>query len=103
MPMNRALYPADWDAIAREVKEAADWTCAECGRECYRPGESCDDRRRVLTVHHRDGNPPSCERPNLVALCPACHNRADVAMRVRHRRERRQREQEAAGQERMAI
>lgn len=43
MPMNRKLYPADWDAIARQIKDAAGWTCQECGKPCIRPGESRDD------------------------------------------------------------
>jgi len=40
MPMNRKLYPPNWDAIARAVKENAGWTCQTCGRPCRRPGES---------------------------------------------------------------
>lgn len=40
MPMNRALYPANWEAIALEIKTAANWTCTQCGRPCRRPGES---------------------------------------------------------------
>lgn len=38
--MNRKLYPKNWEAIARQIKEAADWTCQQCGRPCRRPGES---------------------------------------------------------------
>jgi hypothetical protein len=33
MPMDRSLYPADWDDIARAVKERACWKCEECGVE----------------------------------------------------------------------
>ncbi|OUC11582.1 MAG: hypothetical protein B0A82_26885 [Alkalinema sp. CACIAM 70d] len=40
MPMDRTLYPRDWDTIARSIKDAANWTCVECGRPCRRPGES---------------------------------------------------------------
>jgi 5-methylcytosine-specific restriction endonuclease McrA len=40
MPMNRKLYPKNWDAIAYVVKEKANWTCEECGRPCRRIGES---------------------------------------------------------------
>jgi len=43
MPMNRALYPKNWDAIARSIKESANWTCKGCGRPCRRPGESVED------------------------------------------------------------
>ena len=38
--MNRKLYPKNWEAIAREIKEAANWTCQGCDRPCRRPGES---------------------------------------------------------------
>lgn len=33
MPMDRSRYPADWDDIARAVKERAGWKCEECGVE----------------------------------------------------------------------
>ena len=35
MPMNRILYPSDWNAIARRVKEEAGWMDAE-QEECMR-------------------------------------------------------------------
>lgn len=34
MPMNRKLYPANWEAIAQAVKDSANWECSECGRKC---------------------------------------------------------------------
>ena len=40
MPMNRKLYPDDWEEIAFKVKDSAQWICAECGRPCRKPGES---------------------------------------------------------------
>lgn len=43
MPMNRADYPDNWEAIALSVKTAANWTCQNCGRPCRCPGESDDD------------------------------------------------------------
>jgi len=39
MPMDRKRYPKNWDAIALTVKLAANWTCQECGRPCFKPGE----------------------------------------------------------------
>ena len=38
--MNKANYPDNWDAIARAVKERANWHCEDCARPCRRPGES---------------------------------------------------------------
>jgi hypothetical protein len=50
MPMDRSLYPKDWDAIARSIKDAADWKCQQCDRPCRRPGETreqLEDRIRL--------------------------------------------------------
>ena len=77
MPMNRALYPANWGEIASAIKKAAAWHCQWCGKACYQPGERVVTRRLVLTVHHLDGNPGNCDAGNLVALCAPCHLRAD--------------------------
>ena len=43
MPMNRALYPPNWEAIALAIKTEVNWTCEECGRPCRQTGESIDD------------------------------------------------------------
>lgn len=43
MPMNRALYPKNWEAIALAIKTEVTWICEECGRPCRRPGESDGD------------------------------------------------------------
>lgn len=103
MPMDKSLYPEDWDAIALAVKEAADWICQQCGRPCRRASESLDDfalrirsstweadlletaindedsepirraQRFCLTVAHLDQNPSNNDRSNLKALCTGCH------------------------------
>ena len=93
MPMDRSLYPKDWDTIAREVKEAAGWKCQECDRPCRMPGESfaafqvrhaahflVDEKpgQHVLTVAHLDHVPANCDRSNLRALCTVCHCRYDL-------------------------
>jgi hypothetical protein len=43
MPMDRTLYPDDWEAIAFRIKTAANWTCQQCQRPCRRPGETVDE------------------------------------------------------------
>lgn len=94
MPAKAHLYPADWRLIATVVKEAANWTCQECGKPCYRPDDGMKrlDRAMVLTVHHIDHNPANCEHTNLIALCAPCHLRADAkyhaqnALRTRARK-----------------
>ena len=43
MPIIRARYPKDWNAIAFQVKAEAQWCCEQCRRPCRRPGESVED------------------------------------------------------------
>jgi hypothetical protein len=95
MPMIRARYPANWQAIALGVKEKADWCCQECGRRCQRPDESMAQlrsrigkarpRQYLLTVAHLDQNPANCDDDNLKALCTVCHLRYDRQFRARQR------------------
>lgn len=40
MTWDRSLYPDNWEQIAHDVKQAANWHCEECGRPCRKPGES---------------------------------------------------------------
>ena len=73
--MERHRYPADWDAIARRVKERAGWRCEHCGHP-HDPQAG-----RTLTVHHLDGQPANCAPENLVALCQRCHLRIQARYR----------------------
>ena len=102
MPMIRARYPKDWEIIALQVKEDANWICEQCQRPCRCPNESPADlfkrvlrwrpdfkpaefyaapRRYLLTVAHLDQRPGNCERENLKALCVVCHLRHDRQFR----------------------
>lgn len=88
MPMQRDLYPDDWEAIALAVKEAADWHCQVCEKQCYRPTDEVQgakDARLILTVAHLDHDPPNCVTENLMAMCSVCHNRYDAPMRASRR------------------
>lgn len=87
--MNKAAYPDNWPEIAKRVKEAARWQCQQCGRQCYRPGEPCPDRSRILTVHHINHIPSDCSPDNLIALCAPCHLRADAQHHARNARRTR--------------
>lgn len=115
MPMNRKLYPANWEAIALAIKNEANWTCQECDRPCRRPGESerslflritenqnwvgdlFDDRgnlklvRFTLTTAHVNHDPwnPDAE---LRAWCSVCHCRYDLKSMPRKRQIRLERE-----------
>lgn len=54
MPMNRKLYPKNWDEIALQVKTKANWTCEECKRPCRRPGEDDSDLIERIQTNHPD-------------------------------------------------
>ena len=81
MPMERWRYPDDWEKRAREVKEAARWSCRRCGKKCRKPGEPFDTQRRTLTAAHVDHDPENKDA-RLTALCVPCHLRYDNRARV---------------------
>lgn len=83
---HRGAYPASWRAIAQRVRAAAGercirchhfndagvaaWDVGACDSQCaHRP----DGSRRVLTVHHLDGDKSNSRWWNLLALCQVCH------------------------------
>ena len=115
MPMQRDLYPPDWEAIALAKRNSTDWKCEHCGKECRRPGESplefmeriatnrlseCPvvreyteyPRRFTLTVGHLDQNPQNNAPENLAALCAPCHLRHDHPHRLANRRRKQERQ-----------
>lgn len=91
--LHRWLYPEDWPAVARSIKEACGWRCLQCGKQCRRPGEMWLGWEYQLTVAHLD----QCyDGPvvNAAALCVACHLKHDApygwVARRRHAYIRRQ-------------
>ena len=89
MPYNKALYPKDWDGIALDVKERADWKCQFCGKQCRRPGEPFDTHKRTLTVAHMNHKPMDINPENLKALCAPCHLRYDAQHHAETRKAKR--------------
>ena len=114
MPMDRRLYPENWDELALQIKTEANWCCTECGRPCRQPGESLDEAiariersnhpkvselwdvvedaepvarlgRFKLTVAHLDHEPGNCDLNNLKALCAPCHGTYDLKQMGRKR------------------
>ena len=88
MPMERERYPADWKKIATAVKEAADWRCQMCGKQCRRPGEQFDTHRNTRTVAHLNHTPEDVRSENLMAMCAPCHLRYDAKQHAESRRKR---------------
>lgn len=92
-PDFRGEYPEGWAELATDVKVRAGWRCIRCHHPdhpatCRRLGvprgtlpcdEQCahprlgDGLRRVLTVHHFDGDKGNTRWWNLLALCQVCH------------------------------
>lgn len=89
MPMQRELYPKNWDEIARTIKDRAGWKCEVCGKQCRKPGEPFDTHRRTLTVAHLDHDPANCADENLKAMCAKCHLRYDAQQHAETRRRNR--------------
>lgn len=101
---NRHLYPSNWEAIALEIKQNANWICQGCAKPCRRPKESIQafisrtfdtvnaeeaiayPQRYCLTVAHLDHTPPNCDYSNLRALCSVCHLRYDKDHHVKSRK-----------------
>jgi 5-methylcytosine-specific restriction endonuclease McrA len=75
---HKERYPEDWEEIALEVKEKADWTCSKCGLVCFPSDVKYNQDKSLramltLTVHHADYDPSNNHPDNLIPLCSACH------------------------------
>lgn len=89
MPMQRALYPADWPAISRRIREREGDTCKFCGVANRAPVVSQRTGRSyriVLTVAHLNHDPADNRDENLAALCQPCHLRYDAQLHATHAR-----------------
>lgn len=117
--MNRSLYPEDWEARARRLKQQNNWHCQACDRPCLLPSETfldflircqftvgeaiaaiLDERgntdpdkevRFVLTTAHPNHDPENVDA-ELRAWCAPCHCRYDLAQLGRKRMLKRERE-----------
>jgi hypothetical protein len=114
MPMDRKLYPKNWEEIARLVKTQSNWTCELCGKIRRRPGERLalfckriNEWRAVANkpqsftltcAHYPDRDPANCTRDNLIALCAPCHLTIDSRQHAQSRVTNRIEQQEAEGQ-----
>jgi hypothetical protein len=55
----------EWKAISLQIRTEAEMSCERCGQK--------SKNKRILTVHHLDGDGDNNHRTNLVALCQSCH------------------------------
>lgn len=88
-PQRRALYPPNWNELARACKEDAGWRCASCKiRHGSRRTSQRTGRRYVVYLHaaHVSLDDTRNPCPELRCLCPTCHGRYDVRLRIREGR-----------------
>lgn len=73
---NKKGYPANWEEIAKRIKQQSAWRCERCKRV------NCLESAHVLTVHHLDGDKSNCEDWNLAALCQRCHLKIQARVKM---------------------
>lgn len=96
MPMNRKLYPPDWEEISQRIRsERAGNRCEWCGAVNHQP-HPVTQSKVILTVAHLDHNPGNNDEANLAALCQRCHNRYDAPKRARNAHKTRLQKKRAA-------
>lgn len=66
---SKGVYPPDWKAISRRVREEAGMRCVRCAHPHDPPAGY------TLTVHHADLDPSNNRWFNLLPLCQRCHLR----------------------------
>lgn len=91
------IYPVEWPQIVLDIKEANDWRCQQCGRQCRRPGELWLGWEYELTVAHvmQDYDAPEVF---VAPLCVPCHFRHDAPYSWLARRRWQRDRQANAGQ-----
>lgn len=86
MPIkDKSKYPSNWRQISLRERTRAGNQCALCRAVNHQP-HFVTGSRVVLTVHHCAWieGPENHEYPNLIVVCQRCHNRLDLAMRLRN-------------------
>jgi len=103
MPMNRSLYPPDWEQISYRIRFVrAKGACETCGALHGRPHPETGSIV-VLTTAHLDHNPANCADTNLIALCQRCHLRYDAGLHAGNAATTRRQHAIAAGQLELSL
>lgn len=64
-------YAEDWAVISKRVRREANWCCGKCK-------VSLKENKRLLHVHHVNGNRNDNSPSNLQVLCLDCHSKAPL-------------------------
>jgi len=88
VPLNRARYPVDWEAVSLRIREREGWGCKWCHARHDEP-HPITGNRVVLTVAHLNHRPMDCRESNLAALCQRCHLNYDRPRHIAAARRRR--------------
>ena len=72
-------YPKDWNQISQKVRSNVGWRCKGCNVYL-----GTYHHRKLLHVHHRDGNKGNISALNLIALCLECHAREPFGSLILH-------------------
>lgn len=113
MPMNRADYPANWEALSHRIRFVRAHGRCECHGDCgVRDGRDENGRclahhgqphpitgsTVVLTTAHLDHNTQNNGDDNLMAMCQRCHLNYDKDYHARNAAKTRRQQRIAAGQ-----
>lgn len=105
----RHRYPANWDKMALECKERAQWQCQHCGamRDEKRIGVVSGKEYTVVIAACHENHDPENPEAVLISLCQACHMRLDAMQHARTRMRKHWQmveiEQRGAGQLKMQL
>lgn len=86
-PCDYKKYHPQWKWIRADILHRAGNVCELCGAPNYVPHWKTGSRV-VLTIHHIDYDIKNNKKYNLIALCQRCHNKLDMPLRIRNRKER---------------
>jgi hypothetical protein len=114
MPMNRELYPENWEEIALAIKNENNWTCAQCRKICRKPGERLalfckriNEWREVANnpqsftltrADYPDRDSANCTENDLITLCAQYHLKLDVKQHTQSRVTNQIEQQKVTGQ-----